>query len=50
MKHNQPEETGDKSLRCGEPLYSFGVDDFRLGGTTGGGSSSSASGPSWAKT
>lgn len=32
----KPKETGDKCLRCGEPLYSFGVDDFRLGGTSGG--------------
>ena len=31
-----PEKTSDECLRCGQPLYSFGVEEFRLGGTTGG--------------
>jgi DNA-directed RNA polymerase subunit RPC12/RpoP len=36
MKKDWPVETADKCLRCGEPLYSFGEQEFRLGGTSGG--------------
>lgn len=29
-------QTGDACLRCGQPLYSLGVHEFREGGTSGG--------------
>jgi hypothetical protein len=32
----EPEETTDACLRCGQPLHTLGVQQFRLGGTTGG--------------
>ena len=32
----EPELTDQACLRCGKPLCTFGVQDFRLGGTTGG--------------
>ena len=35
MAH-EPEKTNDSCLRCGRPLYTFGVQEFRLEGTTGG--------------
>ena len=33
---NEPEKTTEACLRCGKPLNTFGVQEFRLGGTTGG--------------
>ncbi len=32
----EPQQTADACLRCGRPLYSLGVHEFRTGGTTGG--------------
>jgi hypothetical protein len=32
----KPVKTGDACLRCGQPLYSLGVTQFRTGGTRGG--------------
>ena len=33
---NEPAKTSDTCLRCGQPLWTFGVQKFRIGGTTGG--------------
>jgi len=33
---SEPEKTADACLRCGKPLYSLGVHELRMGGTTGG--------------
>ena len=30
-----PRDT-DRCLRCGAPVYSLGIEEFRVGGTTGG--------------
>lgn len=31
-----PQQTTDTCLRCQQPLWSFGQQEFRVGGTTGG--------------
>jgi hypothetical protein len=31
-----PEPTQDSCLRCGGPLHSMGIEQFRTGGTSGG--------------
>ena len=32
----QPTKTSETCLRCQQPLWTFGVQKFRIGGTTGG--------------
>jgi hypothetical protein len=33
---DEPHKTADACLRCGKPLYSLGLHEFRMGGTSGG--------------
>ena len=33
---DEPQLTGDKCLRCGGPMWAYGIDQFRVGGTKGG--------------
>jgi hypothetical protein len=33
---DKPTETTDKCLRCGQPLWTFGVQDLRMGGSGSG--------------
>jgi hypothetical protein len=32
----KPTETTDKCLRCQQPLWTFGIEKVRIGGSTGG--------------
>jgi len=32
----KPQQIADKCLRCGQPLYTFGLEKVRVGGTSGG--------------
>jgi hypothetical protein len=33
---DEPTKTSETCLRCRQPLWTFGVQKFRIGGTTGG--------------
>ena len=32
----EPQQTADACLRCGQPLWTFGEQEFRVGGSKGG--------------
>ena len=36
MTEADPARSSDQCLRCGSPLQSMGIEDFRVGGNTGG--------------